>query len=289
MFQRVIYLIQEALRTVQRHKAVTMISVVIMSLSLLMLAVFLLATDNLLKVIGEAEHEMKVYVYLDDRVDNAGVEKLHRDLLTMKEAESVVFISREEAMAEFRTQLEEEDAELLTALDTNPLPNSFWVTPKFDYRDGTSLAYMASQISQLGGVDEVRYGKDFVEKFSRIIRGVYYVDVVVGFIVILSAIFIISNAVRLTVISRKKNIRILKLIGATNRFITMPFIIEGAFQGGIAAVFSLVLLFVLTVISRRVVPELSFFSFEKSAIFLLTCVLIGSIGSFTALRRYLKV
>jgi cell division transport system permease protein len=289
MYQKAIYLTKEAFRTIRRHKVVTSISIIIMSLSLLMLAVFLLATDNLLKTIGHAEKEMKVYVYLEDSVDDDGVVRLHRQILSMQETESVVFISREEALAEFRTQLEEGEEELLDALETNPLPNSFWIMPKIDFRDRASLMYFAGQISQLGGVEEVRYGRDFVDKFSRIIRGVYYVDIVVGFIVMLSAIFIIANAVRLTVISRKKNIEILKLVGATNRFITAPFIIEGAFQGGIAAVFSLVLLFVLTVLSRRVVPELSFFSAEKSAIFLLTCVLIGSLGSFMALRRYLRV
>jgi cell division transport system permease protein len=287
--QKAVYLVQEAFRTIQRHKGVTLISVVIMSLSLLMLAVFLLATDNLLKIIGHAEQEMEVYVYLEDRVDDDGVLDLHRRLLAMDEAASVVFVSREEALVEFRNELPAEDAELLDALETNPLPNSFWITVKPDYRDRASLAYFAGQVTQLAGVEEVRYGKDFVEKFASIIRGVYYVDIVVGVIVILSAIFIIANAVRLTVISRKKNIEILKLVGATNRFVTLPFIIEGALQGGIAAVFSLTLLYALTVISRRVVPDLSFFSADKSAVFLLTCVLIGSIGSFTALRRYLKV
>lgn len=289
MLQKAIYLTQEAFRTIRRHKVVTTISVVIMSMSLLMLAVFLLATDNLLKIIGQAQQEMKVYVYLEDRVDGDGIQKLHHGLLSFEEAASVVFISREEALEEFRSQLEVEDAELLDALKVNPLPNSFWVTLKPNYRDPTSLAHVAGRMSQLGGVEEVRYGKDFVDKFSRIIRAIYYVDVVVGFVVILSAIFIISNAVRLTVISRKRNIEILKLVGATNRFITMPFIIEGAFQGGVAAVFSLLLLSALTVVSRRVVPDLSFFSFEKSAIFLITCIVIGSLGSFTAVRRYLKI
>lgn len=287
--QKAVYLIQEAFRTIQRHKGVTVISVVIMSLSLLMLAVFLLATDNLLKIIGHAEQEMEVYAYLEDRVDDDGVLSLHRQLLSMDEVASVVFVSREEALTQFRNELPEEDAELLDALETNPLPNSFWITLKSEYRDRASLAYFAGQVTQISGVEEVRYGKDFVEKFASIIRGIYYVDIVVGFIVILSAIFIISNAVRLTVIGRKKNIEILKLVGATNRFITMPFIIEGALQGGVAAVFSLALLYALTVISRRVVPELSFFSVDKSAVFLLTCVLIGSLGSFAALRRYLKV
>jgi cell division transport system permease protein len=138
-------------------------------------------------------------------------------------------------------------------------------------------------------VEEVRYGRDFIDKFAAITRGAYYVDIVVGFIVILSAIFIISNAVRLTVISRRKNIEVLKLVGATNKFITAPFIIEGALQGGVAAVFSLALLFAVTAFSQRVVPDLSFFSVEKSVIYMLTCVSIGSIGSFAALRRYLRL
>jgi cell division transport system permease protein len=289
MIRKAKFLVEEAFRTLKRHKGVTFISVVIMSLSLLMLAVFLLATDNLLRVISHAQQDMKVYVYLDDRVDNNGIQRLHRQLMSMEEVDAVVFISREEALAEFREQLSEEDADVLSALQTNPLPNSFWVTPRMENRDPASLAYFAGKVSQLDGIEEVRYGKEFVDKFSRIVRGVYYVDVVVGFIVILSAIFIISNAVRLTVISRKKSIEILKLVGATNRFITMPFIIEGAFQGGIAAVFSLLLLWAITIASRRVVPDISFFNADKATLYMVTCIAIGSIGSFTALRRYLKV
>ena len=289
MIRRAGFLVQEAFRTLKRHKGVTAISVVIMSLSLLMLAVFLLATENVLKIIGQAEQDLKVYVYLEDGVGDTGIQKLHRELLVMEEADAVVFISREEALAEFRDQLGEEDAEVLNVLRTNPLPNSFWVTPKQEYKGAASLAYFAGRVTQLDGVEEVRYGREFVDKFGRIVRGIYYVDAVVGFIVILSAIFIISNAVRLTVISRKKNIEILKLVGATNRFITMPFIIEGAFQGGLAAVFSLLLLFLITAASRRVVPDIAFFTFDKAALFMFVCVAIGSIGSFTALRRYLKV
>ena len=288
MWQKTLYLIQEAFRTIRRHKGVTSISVIIMSLSLLMLAVFLLATDNVLKFIGQAQQDTKVYVYLDDDVGEDGIHALQRQLLGRAEVDAVVFISKEEALVDFRRQLDE-DADLLDALEANPLPNSYWVTLKPEYRTNTFLSSFAGEVSQLRGVEEVRYGKEFVEKFARIIKGIYYVDVVVGFIVILSAIFIISNAVRLTVISRRRNIQILKLVGATNRFITTPFIIEGAFQGGVAALFSLLLLFVITSVSQRVVPELSFFSPEKSVIFLGTCIAIGSIGSLMALRKYLKV
>lgn len=288
MYRKAIFLTQEAFRTIRRHKGVMTISVAIMSLSLLMLAVFLLGTDNLLRFVGQAQEEMKIYVYLEDRVGNDQIPRLQHELLALDEVETVVFISKNQALAEFREQMDSGD-DLLTALETNPLPNSFWVTPEFQYRTKESMAYLAGKITQIDGVEEVRYGEEFLDKFTTITRGAYYVDIVVGFIVILSAIFIISNAVRLTVISRRKNIEVLKLVGATNRFITMPFIIEGAFQGGIAAVFSLLLLFAVTVFSRRVVPDLSFFSLEKSAIYTMTCIGISAIGSYTALRRYLRV
>ena len=94
---------------------------------------------------------------------------------------------------------------------------------------------------------------------------------------------------RLTVISRRRNIEILKLVGATNRFITMPFIIEGALQGGFAALLSLILLFAVTFVTKRFVPEIDFFTPDKAGIYIVTCISIGSLGSFAALRRYLRI
>lgn len=287
MMRKALYLVQEAFRTIHRHRGITTLSVIIMSLSLLMLAVFLLATDNLLRFVGEAQKDMKVYVYLEDTVDSEQTSSLHTKLLSFPEVESVVFVDKSEALDDFRKQMDEDY--LLDALETNPLPNSFWITPKFEHRNKESIGYLAGQMMQIDGVEDVRYGKDFLEKFTAIVRGVYYVDVVVGFIVILSAIFIISNAVRLTVMSRRKNIEILKLVGATNKFITTPFILEGAFQGGIAAIISLGLLAGITIFCRRMVPDVSFFSGEKAALYMVTCVAIGSIGSFAALRRYLRM
>jgi cell division transport system permease protein len=273
---------------VRRHKGLTSISVVIMSLSLLMLAVFLLATDNLLKLVSETQEEMKIYVYLDDNVGQAHIEELYRSILATPEVSSVQFVSKEEALADFKGQLGD-DAELLSALRANPLPNSFWIEPKAEFKSRDAMVGLAERFGHMRGVEEVRYGKEFLDKFDSIVKGIYTIDIVVGFIVVMSAIFIIANAVRLTVISRRKTIEILKLVGATNPFIVAPFIIEGAFQGGVAAVLSLILLRIVTEVSRSAIPEINFFSPEKSVVFMLTCVLIGALGSFMALRRYLRM
>lgn len=288
MVRRWLYIFDEAFRTVRRHKGLTSISIIIMSLSLLMLAVFLLATDNVLKLVGQAQDEMKMYVYLEDSLGPEGLERLHGQILAQDEVSSVTFVSREEAMADFREQLGP-DADMLSALRTNPLPNSFWVTPKAEFRNRDAMVTLAGRVEQMDGVEEVRYGREFLDKFASILTGIYTVDIVVGFIVILSAVFIIANAVRLTVISRRKTIEILKLVGATNPFIIAPFIIEGAFQGGVAAALSLFLLRLVTEISSNIIPDITFFSLEKSLVFAATCVVIGAIGSFMALRRYLEM
>jgi cell division transport system permease protein len=288
MLRRTFYIIDEALLTVKRHKGLTSISIVIMSLSLLMLAVFLLATDNALKLVGQAQEEMKIYVYLEDGTTQETAEGLYQQILSQPEIAEVEFISKEQAMTDFREQLGA-DADLLGTLRTNPLPNAFWVTPKAEFKTRDAMVSVAERITPMRGVEEVRYGREFLDRFATVLKALYFVNAVVGFIVILSALFIISNAVRLTVISRRKTIEILKLVGATNSYIVAPFIIEGAFQAGVAAVLSLALLFGVAELSRRAIPDLTFFSAEKSAVYLLTCVLIGSLGSFLALRRILRM
>lgn len=288
MIRRWFYIVAETARTVVRHKGLTSISVIIMSLSLLMLAVFLLATDNVLKLVGQTQDEMKLYVYLEDSADDTAITRLQAQILSEPGVSTVVFVSRDQALSDFRDQLGA-DADLVSALQTNPLPNSFQVTPKDDYKTRDAMVALAGKLGKLQGVDEVRYGKEFLDKFDSIVRGIYTVDIVVGFIVILSAIFIIANAVRLTVISRRRTIEILKLVGATNPFIVAPFIIEGAFQGGVAAILSLLLLRLVTEVSQNIIPDITFFSAEKSLIYMVTCVVIGSVGSFMALRKYLQM
>jgi cell division transport system permease protein len=288
MLRRVFYIVDEALRTVRRHKGLTSISIVIMSLSLLMLAVFLLATDNVLRLVGEAQNEMKIYVYLADDASRTTGENLYKDILMQPEVSEVLFVSKEEAMDDFREQLGD-DSDLLGTLRANPLPNAFWVTPKDEFKTRDAMVALAGRIEPMSGVEEVRYGREFLDRFASVLKALYFVNAVVGFIVILSALFIISNAVRLTVISRRKTIEILKLVGATNAYIVAPFIIEGAFQAGVAAVLSLALLWGVATMSRQAIPDLTFFSPEKSVVYLITCVTIGSIGSFLALRRMLRM
>ena len=283
-----LFLVSEAFTTLGRHKAVTFLSIVIMSLTLLVLAVFLLATDNVLTFLDRARREMTVFVYVKDDVPVRIVQDHYNRLLRMDEVETVMFISKEQAMAEFREELGEERS-MLEVLETNPLPASFRVTLKKPYREKAAIERFAASVRDATIVEEVSYGKEFIEQFSAVSRGFLYVDLGLGLIVILSSVFIISNTVRLTIMSRQKSIEVLKLVGATNRFITTPFVVEGAFQAGVASVVSLALLFGIFLLMKGILPDLSFLEPRKIALYVVACILLGSIGSFASLRRHLRL
>ena len=283
-----LFLVSEAFTTLGRHKAVTFLSIVIMSLTLLVLAVFLLATDNVLTFLDRARREMTVFVYVKDDVPVRIVQDHYNRLLRMDEVETVMFISKEQAMAEFREELGEERS-MLEVLETNPLPASFRVTLKKPYREKAAIERFAASVRDATIVEEVSYGKEFIEQFSAVSRGFLYVDLGLGLIVILSSVFIISNTVRLTIMSRQKSIEVLKLVGATNRFITTPFVVEGAFQAGVASVVSLGLLFGIFLLMKGILPDLSFLEPRKIALYVVACILLGSIGSFASLRRHLRL
>ena len=205
--------------------------------------------------------------------------------MQIPDAKTVIFVSKAEALREFREQLGDESG-VLGVLESNPLPASFRVKLKNATRESTEA--FAKRVSGMAAVEEVNYGKEFVDQFSVMTRAFMYVNVVLGLIVLLSAIFIISNTVRLTILTRQKSIEILRLVGATNLFITTPFVIEGAIQTGLAAVLSLVFLFFIHKVIKEIIPGLTFLGTEQIVIYIGTCVVLGMLGSYTSLRRSLK-
>lgn len=286
--QQLLYLASEAFSTLGRHKAMTFLSIVIMSLTLLVLAVFLLATDNVLTVLDRAKRDMIVYVYIKDDAPARQVQDHFNGLLRMNQVETITFISKDQAMSEFREAFGD-TLSVLEVLDTNPLPASFRVTLKRPYREKEAIERFAQAARQSSIVEEVSYGKEFIQQLTAVSRGFLYVDLGLGIIVVLSSIFIISNTVRLTIMSRQKSIEVMLLVGATRRFITMPFVIEGAFQAGVASLVSLGLLFGIYLLSRGLLPDLTFLRPGKIALYIATCILLGSIGSLASLRRHLKL
>ena len=282
------YVIDESGLMIGRRKGANTIAVVIMGLSLLILIVFILVTLNIASFIEKMREDHRLYVYLADGMEEGASRDLQLQLLRLEGVEEVVFVSRDEALLMFRSALGD-DSDILDVLESNPLPDEYRVKLKPEHIRSEFMEKMTADIGKLKGVEEVRYGKRWLERGERLVKGFYLTDLVLGLIIFLSVIFVISNTVRLTVLSRRETINVMKLVGATNAYIQVPFIIEGALQGIAASLLAIGLLSAIYVFGTRYLPDLVFLSSTAIVGFLAFCAILGALGSFTAMRRHLKI
>jgi cell division transport system permease protein len=281
-------MIEEATVMLKRQKGATAISVLIMGLSLLILVIFLLVTLNIAIMIERASEELRVYVYLEEGVGRDESREIQLRLLGMTGVDEVVFVSRDEALTQFREALGE-GSDLLDALDRNPLPDAYRLKMKQGAMRSEILERMSLDIMEWQGVEEVRYGRRWFERGERLVHGFYVADLVLGLIIFLSVVFVISNTVRLILLYRRRTVDIMKLVGAPNSYIQIPIIIEGALQGAAAAFIALGLSWIVFLFANRYFPGLSFFGIQAVAVFTLFCALLGAVGSYAAMRRFLKL
>lgn len=272
--------------------SVSSISAVLMILGLVL--ILILSINNL--VVDTKSKFDEVQVYLDDDLTP---EQLNNIETTIRESEGVlsfVFQSREQALDIMKNDWEE-DGYLLEGLETNPLPNSYIIKLNdIEYAD-----IVVDKLNEMDGIEGIRYYKDIIDKLMSFASYVRIGGIVIIGALVLVSIFIISNTIKLTVASRKREINIMKYVGATNGYIRGPFIIEGILFGLIAAGISIVLinygyeyffqsvndkLYVLFTV--LLVPPASLLK-DITIIFISIGVGIGALGSIISLKRFLNV
>jgi cell division transport system permease protein len=285
---RIRYMFSESWIMLNRRLGAAVISVFIMGLSLLILVIFLLVTLNVAVMIDKASEELRIFVYLEDGTGRDRSQEIQLSLLGMNGVEEVVFVSKDDALKAFKEAIGEE-SDLLDALERNPLPDAYRLKLQHDMMRSDELQRLARQIEEWNGIEEVRYGERWFDRGEKIVRGFYVADLVLGLIIFLSVVFVISNTVRLTILYRRKTIEVVKLVGAPNSYIQVPFIIEGAIQGIVAALLALGLGFLIYYFANRYFPGISFFQLEAALLFVLFCSALGAVGSYMAMRRFMKI
>jgi cell division transport system permease protein len=287
-FNQLRYLVDESMTMMGRRKAANGFSIVIMGLSLLILVVFILLTINVQAVIDRAGKEMRAYVYLKDGTSEEAAREIQMKLLGLEGVEEVVFVSKDEALASFRQSLGD-DKDMLDALGSNPLPDAYRIKMKPGYIRSGYLEKLAGEVGTWDGVEEFRYGEQWLGRGEKLVRGFYVVDLGIGIIIFLSVIFVIANTVRLTVLTRQKTIEVAKLVGATNAYIRIPFLVEGAVQGAVASLLAIALLAVIHAFAKRYLPGMLFLRPDAVSAFVVFCALLGALASYGAMRRFLRV
>lgn len=278
----------------KRNGLMTLASISTVALSLFMLGVFLCGVINLNNMASSLENQVQLSIYLKDGLTTEQIMSVGKQIKAIPNLKKLEFVNKEQAMKEFKERLGDQQ-QLVNALGgVNPLPNSYVLT--FD--NPSDVKATAKLATTFQDVESTHYGQDIVEELFRITQVIRIGGIVLIAFLAAATLFIISNTIRLTVFARRKEIAIMKYVGATNGFIRWPFLIEGMLLGLIGAIIA-----VLCVgefyhfITMEVSESLAFFPlvpmfpfFYDVAIYILGGgIVVGAIGSTISLKQYMKV
>ncbi len=288
------YYIKEAIKSLYRNSLMSFASIITVMLSMFMLGVFLCGVVNLNNIASHLESQVQVSIYLKEGLTTPQVMALGKELKALPNLKHLEFINKVEAMERFKKRLGE-DNQLIEALgNNNPLPSSYEVTLD-NPQDVPKVAEWAATMPQ---VESTHYGKEIIENLFKLTQVIRIGGVVLMVFMAGATLFIISNTIRLTVFARRKEIAIMKLVGATNSFIRWPFLLEGVIIGAIGSAIAIVGLWQFyTFVLREASQSLTFLSlvgmypffYHLAAFIAAVGIAIGAIGSTISVKQYMKV
>jgi len=282
------YLFRESFAGFHRRKLTTGVTILIMGAALLVLAVLTLITFNMGHMLASARQGIDVRVYLQSHLSYEQMAELQPRLVVIPGVKGVRWISPADALLEFEAELGD-DAAILDLLDENPLPASFHLALTAGARDLESVQMIRNEVIAWPEVSEVMFNQEWIGALEQWTFRFQMASLVTGFIVFLAAVFVISNTVKLTMAASARVIQIQKLVGATNAFIRTPYIAEGMIQGFLAGTFAMGVLAICGWLFSDQLGGIIFFTAEQIGGFILFCVTLGLVGSWSAMRKYLTM
>lgn len=294
MFSSLGYFWKETFHSLFRNKFMAVASVLTVTLSMFILGVFLCAVLNINHMATYLENQVEMTVYLKDGLNTDQVMAVGKKLKALPDLKEIKFTNKDQAMAEFKQRLGDQQG-ILDAINGNPLPSSYSTS----FSTPASLKNAVNIVTKYQEVDSVQYGQDIIEQLYKVAQVIRIGGIILIVFLAGAELFIISNTIRLTVFARRREIQIMKYVGATNGFIRWPFIFEGmiiGFLGSGIAAFILwegykVVLMEMTQAGLVFIPMIALWPFIGyiTVMLLAAGIIIGILGSTISLRKYMKV
>ena len=288
------YFIKETYKSIRRNGFMSFASISTVAVSLLVLGMFLLIFLNTNHLAQYLESQVQVSVYMQDSATAEDLKNVEAKLKQMPGVVKVTPINKEQALARFEERLGDQKQLLDSLGKENPFPNSFEVQVDAPERIKT----ITPSIDQLPKVETAKFGQEVVEHLFSLTRILRIGGIILVIFLAMATLFIISNTIRLTVFARRKEVIIMKYVGATDWFIRWPFLLEGMTLGFFGAVIaSLCLNSIYAGILERIHATLAFLPLLSTSPLLIYVTLfllaagtgIGALGSYISLRKFLRV
>lgn len=288
------YFLRETVTSLVRNRFMAVASILTVTLSMFILGAFLSAVLNINHMATYLESQVEMTVYLKDGIKTDDVMAVGKQLKQLNGLKGISFTNKDQALANFRESMGDQAA-LLDSMNGNPLPASY----KISFQSPDQLQDAVNLVKKYPQVDDVQYGQEIVEQLYRVAQFIRISGIILILFLAGAELFIISNTIRLTVFARRREIQIMKYVGATNGFVRWPFLFEGMVIGFIGSGISSILLWLCyRMIQEEIhnaglvfIPLLAMYPFiVHVAIFLLAAgIIIGALGSAISLRKYMKV
>lgn len=291
------YYFREAYKGFRRNRVMSFSSVASVTATLIVIGIFLMMAFNINFMATNIESQVEIKAYL---IDGLKEDTLDFSLAKVKEMEGVkdvYYTSKEQALEDYRKQLGE-DADILNGLeDRNPLPASYTII----LTDPLYAKTVATQVETFSSVEKTEYGREVLDKLLKITAGLRIGCIGLIVVLFLISTFIISNTIKLTVFARRREISIMKYVGATDWFVRWPFIIEGIFIGFLGSLITFAVLSGIYYYIWKIIngANLGLMAFELmpmnilmtniQIVIVIIGVSIGFLGSALSVRKFLKV
>ncbi len=294
MFRNMKYYIKSAASSFVRNGIMTLASFITVTCALFLFGVFLLVTLNLNDISRQIESQCEIQAHIKMTEDDAGEQRICTEISKNPNVEKIEFESQEQAMSNFRKRLGNK-AHILDGLRGEDFLRS---TVRITLKDINLTQDTANEIKRIKGVEEVKHHQDLVDKVISFTNVVKRGSVIAMLILLLIAVFIIKNTIKLSVYAREKEIHIMKFVGATDHFIRTPFVIEGVMIGILGFIVSfLIIVFGYGAVIAGVSDMIGLFEFiplQKCIVVLGVCmalfgIIMGAAGSGLSLKKHLKV
>lgn len=287
--------LRESVKSLGRNGWMTFASVSAVTVTLLLVGVFFLIMMNLNEVARSLEEDVEIHVYIDQTAEKQEIEELKGKIARISEVEKVIFSSKEEELAILAESMGEEGKFYTLWEQDNPLYDKYIVKTK----DPRNTAMVANQIRVMANVNDAVYGEDKIDKLFTILEMSRNVGLILILGLVFTAMFLISNTIKITILARSKEIEIMRLVGATNGFIRWPFFLEGMWLGILGSLVPITIISVLyKYVYQYLAPKLqgSFiqildynpFIYQLSGLLILLGAVIGIWGSTMSIRKFLK-
>ena len=279
--------LREALLAFRRAPLLSALSVTTIAFSLFVLGLFGLVAVNLQSALRSVAERVEVVAYVLPGTPAETITLALKDIEAFPEVARATFVSEDDALIRAKAEMVE-FRDVLRDLERNPLPASIEVKLKPAARDAAHVNAVADRLKSFGFVDDVRFGRDWVEKLDRLRQIAAAVGIAVGAAFAAVAVIIIGTTIRMAVLQRGREIAIMRLVGATDGFVRRPFLVQGAIKGLLGGLAAVGLSYAAYTLIDRFLIQVSFFTREQALAIVGFGALIGLMGSLLSVGRHLK-